>query len=99
MWKRASGGKYAEDIYVSAHVDDCLIASKSKDIMGAFKNKTAKLLQKGYAERVLRTFWDCKPCATPLDANSRLSKNDCPQVVAHPALHRIVVSPDAYRIQ
>ena len=31
--------------------------------------------------------WDCKPCATPLDANSRLSKKDCPQVV-DPALHR-----------
>jgi hypothetical protein len=32
---------------------------------------------------VLKTFgmWDCKPCATPLDANSRLSKADCPQVV------------------
>jgi hypothetical protein len=31
--------------------------------------KTAKLVQRGYAERVLRTFgmWDCKPCATPLD--------------------------------
>jgi hypothetical protein len=35
--------------------------------------KTAKLVQRGYAERVSRTFgmWDCKPCATPLDANSR----------------------------
>jgi hypothetical protein len=43
--------------------------------------KTAKLVQRGYAERVLRTFgmWDCKPCATPLDASSRLPKKDCPQ--------------------
>ena len=24
VWRRAGGGKYAEDIYVSAHVDDCL---------------------------------------------------------------------------
>ena len=31
--------------------------------------------------------WACKPCATPLDANSRLSKKDRPQVV-DPALHR-----------
>jgi hypothetical protein len=31
--------------------------------------------------------WDCKPCATPLDGNSRLSKEDYPQVV-DPALHR-----------
>jgi hypothetical protein len=30
--------------------------------------------------------WDCKPCATPLDANSRLLKKDCPEVV-DPALH------------
>jgi len=102
---------------VSAHVDDCLIACKSKDIMSTFKKeiltrfigtdegevteylgcelirdraaKSATIVQKEYAERVLKTFgmWDCKPCATPLDANSRLSKADCPQVV-DPALHR-----------
>ncbi len=78
----AGGRKYAEDVYVSSHVDDCLIVCKSKDIMAAFRKI-------GYAERVLKTFgmWDCKPCATPLDANSRLSKADCPQVV-DPALHR-----------
>jgi hypothetical protein len=51
--------------------------------------KTAKIVQKGYAERVFKTFgmWDCKPCASPLNANSRLSKADCPQVVDL-ALHR-----------
>jgi hypothetical protein len=51
--------------------------------------KADKFVQKGYAERVFKTFgmWDCKPCGTPLDANSRLSKADCPQVV-DPALHR-----------
>ena len=51
--------------------------------------KTAKLVQRGYAKGVLRTFgmWDCKSCVTPLDANNRLSKKDCPQVV-DPALHR-----------
>ncbi len=45
--------------------------------------KTAKIVQKGYAERVLKTFGmlDSKPCATPLDANSRLSQADYPQVV------------------
>jgi hypothetical protein len=50
--------------------------------------KTATIVQKGYAERVLKTFgmWDCKPCATLLDANRRLSQADCPQVV-DPALH------------
>ena len=42
------------------------------------KARTAKLVQSGYAERVLKTFgmWNCKPVSTPLDSNSRLSKND-----------------------
>ncbi len=35
----AGGGKYAEDVYVSAHVDDCLIACKSEDIMAAFRKE------------------------------------------------------------
>ena len=39
VWKKADRGKYAEDVYVSAHVDDCLIACKSKDIMSAFKTE------------------------------------------------------------
>jgi hypothetical protein len=62
--------------------------------------KTAKLVQRGYAERVLRTFgmWDCKPChsATPLDANSRLSQKDC--LWTQPFIVAIVVSLDAFRI-
>ncbi len=51
--------------------------------------RTAKLVQAGYAEHVLRTFgmWDCKPIHTPLDANSRLTNGDCPEVV-DPILHR-----------
>jgi hypothetical protein len=28
VWKRVGGGKNDEDIYVSAHVDDCLITCK-----------------------------------------------------------------------
>jgi hypothetical protein len=39
VWKRAAGGKYAEDIYVSGHVDDCLIECKSKDIMVVCKKE------------------------------------------------------------
>jgi hypothetical protein len=31
--------KMSEDIYVSAHVDDCLIACKSKDIIVGFKKE------------------------------------------------------------
>ena len=47
--------------------------------------KTAKILQSGYAERVLKTFgmWDCHNDY----ANNRLSKRDCPEVV-DPNVHR-----------
>jgi hypothetical protein len=37
VWRRPAGGKYSDDIYVSAHVDDCLIACKSATVMAAFK--------------------------------------------------------------
>jgi hypothetical protein len=83
VWVRPKGGKYGEDIYVSTHVDDCLICCKSTATMSKFKQKltrfqgtdegevkeclgcevirdtaarTGKLVQAGYAERVLRTF-------------------------------------------
>jgi hypothetical protein len=51
--------------------------------------RTGKLVQTGYAERVLRTFgrWDCNPVLTPLDPNVRLTKRDSPEVV-DPRLHR-----------
>jgi hypothetical protein len=39
VWKRTDGGKYDEDIHVSAHVNDCLISCKSKDIMTVFKKE------------------------------------------------------------
>ena len=39
VWKKTGGGKYAEDNYVSVHVDDCLIACKSKDIKVDFKKE------------------------------------------------------------
>ncbi len=53
------------------------------------KARTAKIVQSGYAERVLKTFgmWDCNPVKTPLDPNNRLSKRDCPEVV-DPNVHR-----------
>ena len=53
------------------------------------KERTGHLVQAGYAERVLRAFdmWNCHPVATPLDANTRLSKLDCPSVV-DPQVHR-----------
>ena len=37
MWVRPAGGKYTEDMYVSAHVDDCLLSCKSPDVMSKFK--------------------------------------------------------------
>ena len=38
--------------------------------------RTGKMVQAGYAERVLRTFgmWNCNPALTPLDPNTRLTK-------------------------
>ena len=51
--------------------------------------KTAKIVQSGYAECVLKTLgmWDYHPVKTPLDANNRLSKRDFPEAV-DPNLHR-----------
>jgi hypothetical protein len=37
VWVRPAGGKYSEDIYVSAHVDDCLLSCKSPAVMSKFK--------------------------------------------------------------
>ena len=37
VWERPAGGKYSEDIYASAHVDDCLLSCKSPDVMSMFK--------------------------------------------------------------
>ena len=117
VWMRPKGGKYNEDIYVSAHVDDLLICCKSVGLMTKFKQdlltrfegtddgevkeylgcevirdrkaRTGKLVQAGYAERVLRTFdmWDCNHALTPLDPNIRLSKRDSPEAI-DPRLHR-----------
>ena len=36
---RRKGGKYDEDIFVSVHVDDCLICCKSDQMMKKFKNE------------------------------------------------------------
>jgi hypothetical protein len=37
VWRRPKGGEYSDDIHVSVHVDDCLIASKSATVMSDFK--------------------------------------------------------------
>ena len=88
VWVRPKGGKNGKDIYVSTHVDDCLICCKSEVIRDRAA-RTGKMLQAGYAERVLCTFgmWDCNPVLTPLDPNVRLMKRDSPEVV-DPRLHR-----------
>jgi hypothetical protein len=39
VWVRPKGGKYGEDIYVSTHVDDCLISCKSTATMSKFKQE------------------------------------------------------------
>ncbi len=37
VWVRPVGGKYTGDIYVSAHVDDCLWSCKTLTVMAEFK--------------------------------------------------------------
>jgi len=37
VWVRPAGGKYSEDLYVSAHVDDCLVSCRSPEVMAKFK--------------------------------------------------------------
>ena len=66
-----------------AEITEYLTEYLGRELVRNRSAKMAKLVQRGYAERVLRTFgmWDCKPCATQLDANGRLSKKYCPQVV------------------
>ena len=39
VWVRPKGGKYGEDIYVSTHVDDCLICCKSTTTMSKFNQE------------------------------------------------------------
>jgi hypothetical protein len=64
--------------------------------------KTDTIVQKGYAERVLKTFgmWDCKPCATPLDANSRLVNMTRPDLAfAYSQLSKFVQYPGVVHLQ
>ena len=70
-----------------AEITEYLTEYLGRELVRNRSAKMAKLVQRGYAERVLRTFgkWDWNPCSIPLDANIRLSKKDCPQVV-DPAL-------------
>jgi hypothetical protein len=37
MWVRTAGGKYFEDICLSAHVDDCFLSCKLPDVVSKFK--------------------------------------------------------------
>jgi hypothetical protein len=39
VWVRPKGGKCGEDMYVSTHVDDCLISCKSTATMSKFKQE------------------------------------------------------------
>ncbi len=50
--------------------------------------KTAKLVQTGYVEQVLKTFGilGCNPVATPWDPNNLLSKRYCPDII-DPIVH------------
>ena len=80
VWVRPKGGKYGKDIVVSTHVDEVIRDRAAR---------TRKMVQAGYAERVLRTLgmWDCNPVLTPVDPNVHLTNRDSPEVV-DPRLHR-----------
>ena len=51
VWRRPADGKYAEDIFVSAHVDDCLIVCKSATVMTSFKQDLLSCLSELMKER------------------------------------------------
>jgi hypothetical protein len=59
---------------------------KTKDVF--FKSEGFYTVMTSFKQD-LKTFgmWDCSPVKKPLDANNRLSKSDCPEVV-DPIVHR-----------
>ena len=76
-------------IHYFRHPISCLEALRSRaGPPDTFRHP--KLVQAGYAQRVLRTFglWDCHPVGTPLDPNIRLTKKDSPEAV-DPRLHKV----------
>ncbi len=70
-------------------MDDCLIACKSADIIPTFKRELPTRFV-GTDEGEVTQYLGCEVIrdrTAPLDANSRLTKSDCPEVV-DPILHR-----------
>ena len=53
------GGKYEEDIYVSTHVDDCLICCKSTATMGKLKQALLTRFQ-GTDEGEVKEYLGCE---------------------------------------
>ncbi len=59
VWVRPKGGKYGEDIYVSTHVNDCLICCKSTATMSKFKQELLTRFQ-GTDEGKSKNIWGAK---------------------------------------
>jgi hypothetical protein len=59
VWVRPKGGKYGEDIYVSTHVDDCLICCKSTTTMCKFKQELLTRFQ-GTDEGEVKEYLGCE---------------------------------------
>ena len=59
VWVRPKGGKYGEDIYVSTHVDDCLICCKSTTTMSKFKQELLTRFQ-GTDEGEVKEYLGCE---------------------------------------
>ena len=59
VWVRPKGGKYGKDIYVSTHVDDCLICCKSTATMSKFKQELPTRFQ-GTDEGKVKEYLGCE---------------------------------------
>ena len=59
VWMRPKGGKYQEDIYVSTHVDDCLLCCKSAATMSKFKQDLLTRFQ-GTDEGEVKEYLGCE---------------------------------------
>ena len=59
VWVRPKGGKDREDIYVSTHVDDCLICCNSAATMSKFKQGLLTRFQ-GTNEAEVKEYLGCE---------------------------------------
>ena len=54
VWVRPAGDIHSDDIYVSAHVDDCLLSCKLPDVMSKFKRDLLSRFGRGRSDGISR---------------------------------------------